>query len=257
MSTLLGIISLLLLFPLITCNIYTIESESKPLRPINTIKTIGSASASIKPDQVSLSFSMTSLAKTASQALAENNEILKGAIINLKAANLKEEEIGTSSFSIGPAYDNVYFNNGTSSNVFKGYQVSSSLIVLSKKIELAGSLVDTVIKSGVKQVNSVEFQISNEKRKELQDQLLTQAVKNAKEKADLALEPLKARVNGLVSLDLASTQPQRYYPKALNRAVAYDAIESTNLHASNQDIIVEVTAVFEIGQGIDVSSVFP
>ena len=257
MSALLKIIPLLLLLPLITCNIYTPKSESNTFHPINTIKTIGSASASIKPDQVSLSFSISSLSKTASQALAENNEILKGAIINLKAANLNEEEIGTSSFSIGPAFDYVYFNNGTSSNVFKGYQVLINLIVVTKKIELAGSLVDTVIKSGVKQVNSVEFQISNGKKQELQDQLLTQAVKNAKEKADLALEPLKARVNGLVSLDLANTQPQTYYPIASNSKIAYDAIERTDLHASNQDITVEVAAVFEIGQGIDVSSVFP
>ena len=196
MSALLKIIPLLLLLPLITCNIYTPKSESNTFHPINTIKTIGSASASIKPDQVSLSFSISSLSKTASQALAENNEILKGAIINLKAANLNEEEIGTSSFSIG-------------------------------------------------------------QKQELQDQLLTQAVKNAKEKADLALEPLKARVNGLVSLDLANTQPQTYYPIASNSKIAYDAIERTDLHASNQDITVEVAAVFEIGQGIDVSSVFP
>jgi len=248
-----------ILFYISHSQIYSLNTEEiKQINQLNTIQTVGTASASLKPDQVYMSFSISSIDQTASEALADNNEILHKAFMALKMTNLTDDEIGSSSFSIGPAYDNIYNSNGTSTTVFRGYQVSSSLNILTQKIELAGSLVDAVISQGVKQVNSIEFQISKEKKKQVQDELLTQAVKNAKHKADLALEPLKAKVKGLVKLDLDNNQPQPHYnAKIYSRANALDVGGRTNLYASNQDVYVQVNAEFEIGQGIDVASVFP
>lgn len=117
-----------------------------------------------------------------------------------------------------PAYDNVYFNNGNSFQRLPG-------VILLGYFYQKNWVTGQFSRYGDQSWREVNFK---RERKQLHDELLTQAVKNAKEKADLALEPLKACAIGLASLDLETTQAQRHFTKALNRAVAFDTNESTN-----------------------------
>ena len=249
---------MLILLVLSNCNIIESLKDVEPTHE-GILETQGIAISSAKPDQVSISFQITTIEKTAAQALNENNDLVKKSILALKGNNLTNDEIGTSDFSIDSAYDYLNYQNGTSYTVFKGYKIQTTLNILTKKIDLAGSLIDSVISSGVQQINSVNFQISKEKRKILEEELLVEAVKNAKDKADLALGALKTKVNGLKSISLDNTpQPHIYKEQFAKNAEAYDLVSSgaSNLYAQNQDIHVQVSVIFTVARDPEIVSVF-
>lgn len=248
------------LFLSLSCsNLISIGSKSHAFEE-EIIEVKGISALSVKPDTISISFQVTTLRDSASAALSENNEILNKAIFSLKDSNLTENEIGTSGFSLGPSYKYINYHNGTSQNVFEGYKVQTTLEIKTKKLENAGALIDSVIKAGVSQVNSINFEISKELEKEIKDKLLVEAVTDAKQKAELALSALKAKIKGVLQVDLDKSPEvfPIYRNKAVPAAMAFDAVaENTSVYVKSQDVKVEVYVIFSISQGAEIESLFP
>ena len=214
-----------------------------------TLRVHGSAIVSTKPDQVYITFQITTLKATAYDSLQENNRIIANTVSALTQINLAKDEIGTANFNLAPFYQAIYHqNNNTNENIMKGYQTTNTLIIKSNKLDLAGSIIDTAIKSGIKNIQSVEFQVSPSVLKSLQNEMLELSVKDAKNKAELALKPLNGKIVGVKSMSLTSQQPSpRPVPMAFNRAaVAHDIVAKTDVYASNKDVNVGVDIEFYV-----------
>lgn len=211
-----------------------------------TLSVHGSATLSLKPDQVIITLDVKTLSQTAKESLYESNQIIAKAVVALTQINLSEEEIGTSNFNLLPIYEYIYHEkNHSQSDVFKGYQTSYTLIVKTNKLDMAGIIIDAAVNSGVKNIRSVDFEISPTILKDTQDGMIELAVKDAKNKAELALKPLGGKIIGIKSVNFDHHPTPNYRDYSISNAKSYDVAESTTeIHAQSKDVKVGVNIEF-------------
>jgi len=223
------------------------ETTPYPSRE-KTISVTGMASASVKPDQLNISFGVETQEKTAKESLDANSAEMDKIISAIKSAGIAESEISTSSFNISPVY-NSYEDKTTGrwTQELIGYRVSNIVKVSTAKLDSAAVIIDNAVNAGANRVDSVYFALSPAKQQSLKDDLLGKAVINAKSKAEMALAPLDHKIIGvkMVSLNEFSMS----YP--MSSGVAYSMVETarapTPVFSSDQDVTTSANVVFIIG----------
>ena len=226
------------------------ETTSFPSRE-KTISVSGVATTSVEPDLLTVRFGIETQEKTAQQALISNSEMMNKVINALKGANISENEISTSSLNIHPIYESYRDENDRYRSELVGYEVSNIISVETKKLDSAAAIIDGAVAAGVNRVDSVYFSISPERHIVLKDQMLEEAVINAREKAQNALAPLDHQIIGVKSVSLSEFGTP--YPQPIFRddfAYAESAMKSsapTPVFSSDQDISTTANVVFLIG----------
>jgi uncharacterized protein YggE len=204
----------------------------------NAITVSGSASTSADPDQLVVSFGVDTQALTASDATQQNAQKMTAVVNAVQELGIKKDEISTSNFSIFPVYD----KEGRS---ITGYRTSNTVTVTTDKLQLASKIIDTAVDAGANRVNNIFFTLSDDVRKKLSDQLIEEAVKDAKMKAELALKPLDMQIIGVKSISLEHfiiPQPIPFERVAAEAAFA----PPTPIFESEQQVSMSVTVVFLI-----------
>lgn len=214
-----------------------------------TISVTGTASTSVDPNLLNIQFGVETQAKTASEAIDSNNELMNQVVDAIEKLGITKDEIRTSSFSIYPIYDSItdpktglYIRSELT-----GYRVSNILSVKTDKLTIGGDVIDAAVQAGANRVDSVFFSLSPEKQLAVQDDLIGKAVTNAKSKAELALEPLGQKIIGvkLVSLsDFGYPPPIPYYSRA---DAGMEMKSSAPIFQSEQDVTTTANVLFLIG----------
>jgi uncharacterized protein YggE len=214
-----------------------------------TLSVTGMATTSVEPDLLTIGFGIEIQEPTAQQALEKNSEMMNKVILALKSVGILESEISTSSLDIYPVYE--YINDeflGIQTRELVGYKVSNILSVETEKLELAATIIDHGVEAGLNRVDSVYYTLSPQRQLELKDDLLEQAIENAKSKANKALAPLDHSVIGVKSVSLSEFGIP--YPQPVFRgdfAESKVMSSSTPVFSSEQDITTSVQVVFLIG----------
>ena len=133
-----------------------------------TITVSGAGEARAVPDQAQLSAGVTTTAKTAAAALAENARKMTGVFDALKRLGVPDKHIQTSNFSIQPQYP-PYNPNATGLQLIVGYTVSNQVDATLDDVKTLGPSLDALVAAGANQINSVAFSIRD------QDSLLAAA----------------------------------------------------------------------------------
>lgn len=211
-----------------------------------TISTTGIATTSVDPDLLNVQFGVETQAKNATGAIDANNVAMNQIIAALKKIGIADDEISTSSFSIYPIYDSI---SDPKTGVYLrselvGYRVSNILLVKTEKLTMGGDIIDAAVQAGANRVDRVNFTLSPQKQLSVQDQLIEDAVKNAKSKAEKALVPLGQKIIGVKMVSISDNgyqPPQVYYD-------SYAAKSSTPIFQSEQDVTTIANVVFLIGE---------
>ncbi|MFQ5920508.1 MAG: SIMPL domain-containing protein [Nitrososphaerales archaeon] len=206
----------------------------------NVITVSGAASTSSDPDKLVVSFGLETQATTASEATQENASRMTDVVNAVMALGITEDEISTSGFQVSPVYDREY-------KFITGYRTSNVVTVQTDKLDMASQIIDTAVGAGANRVNNIFFTLSDELRKTLSDQLIDEAVKDAKTKAELALQPLEKKIIGVKSVSLehfAVPQPFKF-DRAVAEAVPVAA--PTPIFESEQQVSMSVNVIFLIG----------
>ncbi len=204
----------------------------------NIITVQGSASSSVDPDLLVVSFGVETQATTASQATQENAQKMNAVVNAVMALGITKDDISTSDFAVYPIYDTDY-------RFITAYEVSNMVTVETAQLDKASQIIDTATGAGANRVNNVFFTLSGETMKKVSDQLIGESVKDAKSKAGLALEPLDMHVTGVKSVSLEYFSIPQPVP-LLERAVAAEAVP-TPIFESEQQVSMSVTVIFLIG----------
>ncbi len=157
-----------------------------------SLSVSGSASAFVIPDTASISIGVITQAATAKEALENNTAKINDVINSLKAIGVQEKDIRTS-LSIQPLYK---YKEGEAPTII-GYQASNNLEVTTKLLDKLGDIVDSSVASGANQVSGVSFTVSEEKQKQIRNELLANAVKDAEYSANKLAESLKVKIIGV------------------------------------------------------------
>jgi uncharacterized protein len=226
------VIALLLLLP------QALLAEGMPAE--RHIAVSGQAYVEAVPDIAVVHVSIEHLASSLLQAKNKVDEVTAGVIRAVSPLGIREEDIIASDIQASPQYD--WTQNG---QVYRGEQVSRTISITLRKIDLYSKLVHALIKAGITRVNHIELDFSG--REQLQNKALEKAIANVKEKARVIAGAFGAKVGKVYKIG-EIPPPSVFMPQSerLQAAKAMDAASdpSENLKVGKQRIHQDIHAVF-------------
>jgi hypothetical protein len=145
------------------------------------ISVTGEALLQVKPDMAAITFGVQTQAATAQDAQKDNAGRMTAVINALVAKGIAKDDIQTSNFSLHPVYE--WQGERDSKQVLVGYRCSNNVIVRLKDIANIGPVIDAATEAGANNIGGISFGLLDPKPQ--QDALLAEAVKNAREKAEI------------------------------------------------------------------------
>lgn len=201
-------------------------------KDIPTITVNGTGTISAKPDTMSIIASIETKDTDSQKAVSKNNSIVKKAIELLKKDGLKESEIQTENYNLN--YRKDYNSKSDQMNYF----VKNQIVITTKDLDKAGEFLSTLNKSGVNNINNVNFFISN--KKELENKAYKLAYKDAKKKAELIASIDDFTISPKY-IDLGYSAP-RPYP-VMNMTRFNDSAVPVSI-PNNIDVTTNINATF-------------
>ena len=123
------------------------------------------------------------------------------------------------------------------------------LSIQTDKIDSAGNIIDAAVSSGANRVDNVSFQLSDEKSQKISDNLIANAITDAKQKAEKALAPLKQQIVGVKSV-VIHDNVMPYYDSPMRASFDGMAMESSMKSApimsGDEEITTNVSVIFYI-----------
>src|SRR5918998_2398210 len=222
----------------------------------STIYVMGSAQTMVKPDKVALSLSVETTNTTANEALNANSEAMNNTLEALKAAGVKENETSTSFFNISPNYNITQEDEDSQSIETRdiiSYTVTNSITVDSFNLLNVSQWIDTAVQAGVNDISSISFSLSDEKSELVKNDLLKQAVADAKTRASIAASALGLKVIGVKSIiieginEVPLSPPQPFLSRESVADAATEGGLPTPIIAGEQQMTSSVNIAFFIG----------
>ena len=216
------------------------------------ISTTGTATTSVEPDLLIVTFGVETQEITAKESLDANTQLMNSTITAIQSVGITEDEINTSRFNIYPVYEG-YEDPITQrwKQELTGYQVTNTITVETSNLNLAAEIIDSAVIAGVNRVDNVSFTLSPEKHMQLKDELIEKAIMNAKTKAENALAPLDYSITGVKAVSLSEFgmpyPPVPMFDGVFAESMALSADISTPVFSSDQDVSTTANVVFLIG----------
>ena len=226
----------------------TCDADSLGL--LGSILVSGSAETSVDPDLLVVRLGVNIVEPTAAEALAENSRTLTEVVGAIMAAGITEDEISTSYLSIHPDYSDEWDESGTYKRVLTGYRATNTITVTTSNLTIAADILDGAVGAGANTVESVRFALSPQVEKEVREGLITEAVSDALNKAEIALAPLDQEILGVKSVLVDVDEAIAPVGRLLESAAAFASVDaSTPIFSSDQTIRTSVTITFVTGPG--------
>ncbi|MEM1994038.1 MAG: SIMPL domain-containing protein [Nitrososphaerales archaeon] len=187
------------------------------------------------PDEAVVQVTVEASNTSATLAQEEATRKMASVIKAMKELGIKDEHMKTSGLFLTPIRD-----EKTGLKII-GYIARNTLTITVQDLSKVGEVVEKAITSGANIINSLTFQVSNEKAKALKSEALTLAVQDAKTQAEVAAAAAGTKVIGLKSLTIGGI----YLPT--RTALAAEAVaKDTYIMPGESQITVSVSATFLI-----------
>jgi uncharacterized protein len=188
-----------------------------------SITVSASATVHAKPDVARIQTGVLTQDVTARAALTANTQAMTNVIDGLKSLGVEAKDIQTTNFNVNPRY--VHHRDGRPPEI-TGYQVSNEVSVMIRDLSRLGDILDKLISLGSNQLRGLSFEVSNAET--LKDAARTQAVKNARRRAELIAKAADAEVGEVLVIreGAASTDGPRPVFEATRAAAQAVPIES-------------------------------
>lgn len=160
-----------------------------------TVTVTGEGTAAGEPDRVRIAFGVMNEADTADAAQARTSATAQKIIEAVRALNLPGAVIQTQGVSLNPVYTS---RGGDGSPRVTGFNASNTVTVRFDAVDRAGEAIDTAVKAGANQVNSLSLEIRDEQP--LRREALGQAVGTARGKAEAIAGALNMGLGDLVEI---------------------------------------------------------
>ncbi len=195
-----------------------------------SITVSGTGTVSATPTQAGFDFGVSTRAKTAQQALADDSAQMRKLIAALEAAGIGASSLQTSSVSLEPV------TSGDDSTIV-GYSASNTVSATVSDLSKAGAVVDAAVAAGANQVDGPNLTIADQRAQ--YDQALKEAVADARTKAQVLASASGLQVGAVASVEEnAGSAP-------VPLGLPADAPTSTPIQAGTQQVTASVTVVFD------------
>ncbi|MBC2804811.1 SIMPL domain-containing protein [Rhizobium ruizarguesonis] len=217
--------------------------EMKPREPV--ISVTGDGESSIAPDMAVVNFAVVKQAKTAREALDENNKAMNDVLAALKSGGIAERDLQTSGFSIQPQYNYPQPVDGQQQQPqLIGYQTINSITVRLRDLAKLGEVIDQSVSLGINQGGDIQF--TNDKPDAVIDEARKNAVASAVKKAKTLSEAAGVKLGRILEINenVPRAMPQPVY-RATMMKEASDAAVPVQSGENNYNVSVTVTFAIE------------
>ena len=194
------------------------------------------------PDIARISAGVVTTAPTATQAIAENNRRMASVREALKRAGIADRDIQTSSINLNPEYR--YEENRAP--VLTGYRASNEVSIRFRDIAETGAILDALVAQGANTINGPMLGL--DKPEAAMDEARVEALRIARQRADLYAQSLGKRVTRILSVsESGSMYPPPPMPMMqMNMGRSAEAAADMKIDPGEQTIAVTVSVSFEL-----------
>ncbi|CAN7478130.1 SIMPL domain-containing protein [Rhizobium leguminosarum] len=220
-----------------------LAQEMKPREPV--ISVTGDGESSIAPDMAVVNLAVVKQAKTAREALDENNKAMNDVLTALKSGGIAERDLQTSGFSIQPQYNYPQPVDGQQQQPqLIGYQTINSITVKLRDLAKLGAVIDQSVSLGINQGGDIQF--TNDKPDAVIDEARKNAVASAVKKAKTLSEAAGVKLGRILEINenVPRAMPQPAY-RATMMKEASDAAVPVQGGENNYNVSVTVTFAIE------------
>jgi uncharacterized protein YggE len=218
----------------------------------NTITVTGEGEIYTKPDLAIETFTVKIEAKTVEKAVADNAEKMNAVIVAMKALGIEEKDLKTTDFNIYPRYEyRTDYSIQTEiwprpeTRVLVGYEVTQSLEVKIRDMAKVGDVIQKAVDAGANQVGGLQF--TTDDPDALKSQAREEAIKQAKDKAELLAKQLGVKLTKIVNFSEGGYYPSpMYYDSAVNAKGMGEAGATPDIQTGENKITVNVSITYEI-----------
>ena len=213
-------------------------SAQQPAIPTPIPQIVATARGEVKvvPDRANIQISVQTRGETAAAAAAENARKQKAVIDALRALGIDAKDIATSGYNVYP--EQRYEPN--KEPVVIGYNVTNTLSVELKSINMVGPAIDAALGKGANMISSLQFFASNTDA--ARQEAIAMAVRKARSDADAAAKAAGGSITGVLEITVGAYYAPVPRPMELRvkGAVAAQAAD-TPISAGDQTVAVDVT----------------
>jgi len=238
-----------------------------------TVSTSGTSTTEVRPDQVSVTVGVETNGTIAQEAVSQNANRTAQVIAAVTGLGINENRIETSSFSVLPIYKpgqplqpciEIYppppecetrqeiIGYRATNTVTATLDVPFLRMLTQPTPDLnAGQVIDATVGAGANRVEAVVFFISQERQQEIRDTLVSDAIANARQRANIAAEALGMTVSGVQSATLNPIDFPVFSvgPRVGSDAEANSVSAPTQILPGQQEVSTTVNVVYYINTG--------
>jgi len=209
----------------------------------HTISVSGRGEVSITPDLANISFSVETMASTASDAVKENAEKTSKVLKTLKTQIGKDDKMSTAGYNLSPVYE---YNNQTKKSEFNGYRATNVIMVKTYNLNNLGNLIDSAATAGSNNIQGLSFDTT--KRDKYRREALVEAVVDAKTTADTVTNAAGVQITKILRISPSYDYPIPVYRDFSPSTIAPPPPPSpaTPIEAGEISINASVNMVFGI-----------
>lgn len=145
----------------------------------STFDVTGDSKITTVPDKAVVSLGITVNESSVKAAQDNANKIINDINDGLGKLGIEKKDIKTDNYSLYPNYD---YTGGSGQHIV-GYTVTANLSVSVTDFTKLNQAVDTATSAGANQVGGISFALSDDKKKEVENDARKEAIENAKSKA--------------------------------------------------------------------------
>ena len=206
----------------------------------HTLDTQGTSELTFDPDEAEVWAGISIVKDTAEEAQSEANKVVNAILDGLRYKGISEDDIETEGLSLR---EERTWTRDEGSKVI-GWRASQTLKVKTTDLTKVGEIVDVAVNNGANQINNINFGLSEEKEQEYKKQALSEAAKNAKEKAEILAESLGAKLGKIKAVSESNFYYRPYMYDMAEKAGAQAVEEAAVVMPSDVKVTANVNIVY-------------
>jgi uncharacterized protein YggE len=203
------------------------------------ITVTGSAQVHGTPDTLTVSFTISTKALHAADALSENNRRTADLVAAVKAGGVDDKDVATTGLNVGPQW--------SPQGIVTGYQVDDSITVKLRDLAKAGAVIDSAAAKGGDALRVGGVYLAIDDTSPLLAAARTQAIHNAHDKATAMAAAAGAHLGAVRAI---VDQPSAGYPISYSAKAASAAGSAAPalvpVQAGSQTLDVQLTVIYDL-----------
>lgn len=164
-----------------------------------TITVNGIGRASVKPDKISITLTLSTLDSDYGKAMQKASQQLESLKKRLSSVGFDPDEIKTTGFNVRTEYETVFNEVNQRKNVFKGYNCIHNLkIDFDMDTERLAAVLASIAEADAEPELHIAFTVENSE--EIRENLLRAAAENSKKNAEILCDATGVKLGNLISV---------------------------------------------------------